>query len=474
MINLFKLLGENEKTAAANAKKIMTIETRLAKASKSKVDLRDPYANYNKMTVAEFNKMMTNLNVPELLNQMQLGKAQEVIIGQPEFFKELNAMLKTVPVADWKPYLRLRLVSSLSSALPQQFVQENFDFYSKTLSGAKQMQPRWKRMARSTDGALGEALGQLYVDKTFSPEAKAKALEMIKNLQLAFQDHVKDLDWMSAETKEMAMKKLNAFAIKIGYPDKWKDYSAFEVSRGPYVNNVLNARRFAYNEMAGKLGKPIDRHEWHMSPPTVNAYYNPSMNEIVFPAGILQPPFFDPNADDAVNYGGMGAVIGHELTHGFDDQGRQYDAEGNLKDWWTPEDAEKFAARTNLVEKQYSAYEALDSVFVNGKLTMGENIADIGGLNIAYTALQKANAGKTDPLYDGFTQDQRFFLAWAQNWRVNATDQFLRQQVMTDSHSPGKFRANGPLANMPQFFKAFNCKPGDPMVRPEAERIKIW
>jgi putative endopeptidase len=231
---------------------------------------------------------------------------------------------------------------------------------------------------------------------------------------------------------------------------------------------------FDYNDMASKLGKPVDRTEWHMSPPTVNAYYNPSMNEIVFPAGILQPPFFDPNADDAVNYGGMGAVIGHELTHGFDDQGRQYDAEGNLKDWWTEEDAKKFAARTEMVDKQYSAYQPLDSVFVNGKLTMGENIADIGGLNIAYTALQKANAGKTDPKYDGFTQEQRFFLAWAQNWRVNTTDAFLRQQVMTDPHSPGKFRCNGPLANMPQFFKAFDCKPGDKMVRPEAERIKIW
>ncbi|MFC5271815.1 M13 family metallopeptidase [Adhaeribacter terreus] len=472
--NMFTLLGDSEKQAVANANKVMSIETRLAKASKSRVELRDPYANYNKMTVAEFQKLMPNLNVKTWLTNMKLGAAKEVIVGQPAFFKELNAMLKSVPVADWKTYMRLRMVSSLASALPTAYAQENFNFFSKTLSGAKQMQPRWKRMARSTDGALGEALGQLYVEKTFSPEAKAKALTMIKNLQAAFQEHVKNLDWMSEETKQKAMQKLDAFAIKIGYPDKWKDYAAFEVNRGPYVMNVLRSRIFEYNDMASKLGKPVDRNEWHMSPPTVNAYYNPSMNEIVFPAGILQPPFFDPKADDAVNYGGMGAVIGHELTHGFDDQGRQYDHEGNLKDWWTKEDAERFAKHTAMVDKQYSGYAPLDSVYVNGQLTMGENIADIGGLNIAYTALQKANAGKTDPKFDGFTQNQRFFLAWAQNWRNNSTDQALRQQVLTDPHSPGKFRCNGPLANMPQFYEAFGCKEGDKMVRKPEDRIRIW
>ncbi|KAA9341039.1 M13 family metallopeptidase [Adhaeribacter soli] len=472
--NMFTLLGDTEKQAMANAAKVMAIETRLAKASKSRVELRDPYANYNKMSVQEFQKLMPNLNVNAWLTNMKLGNAKEIIVGQPAFFKELNSMLKSVPVADWKTYMRLRMASSLANSLPNAFVQANFNFYSKVLSGAKKMQPRWKRMARSTDNALGEALGQLYVEKTFSPEAKAKALTMIKNLQAAFQEHVKNLDWMSEATKEMAMKKLDAFAIKIGYPDKWKDYSTFDVNRGPFVANVLRSRQFSYNDMASKFGKPLDRNEWHMSPPTVNAYYNPSMNEIVFPAGILQPPFFDPKADDAVNYGGMGAVIGHELTHGFDDQGRQYDAEGNLKDWWTKEDAERFAKHTEMVDKQYSAYQPLDSVFINGQLTMGENIADIGGLNIAFTALQKANAGKTDPKYDGFTQEQRFFLAWAQNWRINATDEYLHQQVQTDPHSPGKFRCNGPLSNMPQFYKAFNCKEGDKMVRPESERIRIW
>lgn len=474
MQNMFKLLGDNDKTAAANASKVMAIETRLAKASKSRVDLRDPYANYNKMSIAEFNKLAPNLTAPVLLKQMKLDNTKEVIVGQPAFFKELNTMVKAVPVADWKPYLRMRMVSSLAGALPTAFVEENFNFYGRTLGGAKQMQPRWKRISRATDNALGEALGQLYVEKTFSPEAKTKAMTMIKNLQAAFQEHVKNLDWMSAETKQAALKKLDAFAIKIGYPDKWKDYSALEINRGPYVTNVLKSRLFQHNEDAAKLGKPVDRTEWGMTPPTVNAYYNPSMNEIVFPAGILQPPFFDPKADDAVNYGGMGAVIGHELTHGFDDQGRQYDAEGNLKDWWNEEDAKKFGERTDLVDKQYSAYQSLDSVYVNGKLTMGENIADIGGLNIALTALQKANAGKKDPMFDGFTQEQRFFLAWAQNWRLNATEQYLRQQVVTDPHSPGHFRCNGPLANMPQFYKAFECKEGDKMVRPEAQRIKIW
>ena len=474
MRNMFVLLGDSEKQAAENAAKVLAIETQLAKASKPRTQLRDPHANYNKMTVQELDKRMTNLDVAALLKEMRAGEAKEVIVGQPEFFKALNQMLKTVPLADWKTYLRMRTVTSLAGNLPARFQDEHFNFFSKTLSGTRQMQPRWKRLIHSHDGALGEALGQLYVQETFSPEAKAKAKGMIENLRLAFAAHVEDLDWMSAETKAMAMKKLDAFAVKIGYPDTWKDYSALEISRGPFVTNVLNARRFGYNEMITKLGKPIDRLEWGMSPPTVNAYYSSTKNEIVFPAGILQPPFFDPDADDAVNYGGMGAVIGHELTHGFDDQGRKFDAEGNLKEWWTQEDAEKFAARANLVDKQYSAYQPLDSVFVNGKLTMGENIADIGGLNIAYTALQNATSDKPDPGYDGFTQDQRFFLSWAQIWRVNATDEFLRKQVMTDPHSPGQFRVNGPLANMPQFYKAFNCTAADAMVIPESERIRIW
>ncbi|MDX5418864.1 MAG: M13 family metallopeptidase, partial [Hymenobacteraceae bacterium] len=306
------------------------------------------------------------------------------------------------------------------------------------------------------------------------PEAKKKAIEMVNNLQEAFKEHVRDLDWMSDATKQRALEKLGAFAVKIGYPDKWKDYKGLDVSRDSYAANVMRASQFAFKDNVGKIGKPIDRTEWFMSPPTVNAYYNPSMNEIVFPAGILQPPFYDPNADDAVNYGGMGAVIGHELTHGFDDQGAKYDFEGNLKDWWTKEDLAKFNERANLVAGQYDKYTVLDNLHVNGRLTLGENIADIGGLNIAYTALQKALQKNNPGEIAGFTPEQRFFLAWAQIWRINARDEYLNRQILTDPHSPGRFRTNGPVSNMPEFYKAFNCDQGDPMFRAEANRINIW
>ena len=477
LVNTFKMLGDNEATAAKNAATVMRLETRLAKASKSRVDLRDPYANYNKMTLAELNKQFPNLALPTALKEMKLSAAKEVIVGQPAFFKEESAMLKSEPLADLKTYLRWHKVTSLTSALPKAYGDEAFRF-TQVLTGAKQQQPRWKRMNRATDGALGEAFGQLYVDKAFTPETKAKALAMVANIKEAMGEHIQQVDWMSAATKAEAMKKLNAFTVKIGYPDKWKDYSALNISRESYLKNVLAARRWASLDNISKFGKPIDRNEWVMTPPTVNAYYNPPMNEIVFPAGIMQPPFFDPKADDAVNYGGMGAVIGHEITHGFDDQGRQYDAEGNLRDWWTKEDAEKFDARAGMVGKQYSAFSPLDSVYVNGKLTMGENLADLGGLNIAYTALHKELKkqypdGKY-PKYDGLTPDQRFFLSWAQVWRTNARPEYLRQQVMTDPHSPAMFRTNGPLQNMPQFYEAFGCKEDAKMVRVQTERAKIW
>ncbi|MDF7810334.1 M13 family metallopeptidase [Hymenobacter sp. YC55] len=477
LTNTFKMLGDNPATAAKNAATVMRLETRLAKASKSRVDLRDPYANYNKMTVAAFNKQFPNLNLPAALPAMKLGAAKEVIVGQPAFFKEESTMLKQEPLADLKTYMRWHMVSSLTSALPKAYGDEAFRF-SQVLSGAKQQQPRWKRMNRATDGALGEAFGQLYVDKAFTPETKAKALEMVSNIREAMADHIRQLDWMSEPTKQEALKKLNAFTVKIGYPDKWKDYSALTISRESYLKNVLAARKWASMDNASKLGKPIDRAEWGMTPPTVNAYYNPPMNEIVFPAGIMQPPFFDPKADDAVNYGGMGAVIGHEITHGFDDQGRQYDAEGNLKDWWTKEDADKFTQRADMVGKQYSAFQPLDSVYVNGKLTMGENLADLGGLNIAYSALQKQLTKQYGngprPKYDGLTPEQRFFLSWAQVWRTNARPEYVRQQVQTDPHSPAQFRTNGPLMNMPQFYEAFGCKEDAKMVRAQTERAKIW
>ncbi|QMU28924.1 M13 family metallopeptidase [Adhaeribacter radiodurans] len=472
--NMFTLLGDDATMAQKNATKVMSLETRLAKASRTRVELRDPQANYNKMTIAQLQKQTPATNWNLLLTLMGAKNVNEVIVGQPAFFKELNTLVKTSSLSDWKTYLRWHLIHSTAPYLNQAYVQENFNFYGKVLSGTKALQPRWKRVLRTTDAAIGEAMGQLYVEKTFTPEAKAKALEMVKNLRDAFQEHVQQLDWMSETTKKQALVKLDAFAVKIGYPDKWKDYADLNVGRESYVTNVLQANEFDFNYNVNKLGKPIDRAEWGMTPPTVNAYYNPSMNEIVFPAGIMQPPFFDPKADDAVNYGGMGAVIGHEITHGFDDQGRQYDAEGNLKDWWTKTDADQFTKRADMVVNQYGAYEVLPAVKVNGSLTLGENLADIGGLNIAYTALQKALAGKNKDKIAGFTPEQRFFLAWAQIWRVNGTEQYFNQQVQTDPHSPGRFRTNGPLTNMPQFYEAFGCKPGDKMVKPAGEQIKIW
>ena len=475
--NVFKMMGDAPAKAGQEAQAILKLETKLADASKTRVALRDPYGNYHKMPLAEFNKTYPNINLPAMLKQNGLGAAQEVIVGQPEFFQEVNTLMKTTPLADMKTYLRWQLVSSVTAALPKAYEDEAFAF-TKVLSGAKQQQPRWKRMGRSTDGALGEAFGQLYVDKAFSPEAKAKALEMVQNIKAAFADHIQHLDWMSPATKTEALKKLNAFNVKIGYPDKWKDYSDLSISRDSYLKNTLAARQWAYKQNVKKYGGPIDRNEWGMTPPTVNAYYNSSMNEIVFPAGIMQPPFFDPKADDAVNYGGMGAVIGHEMTHGFDDQGRQSDAEGNLRDWWTKEDAAKFTAKADMVGAQYSAFSPLDSVHVNGKLTMGENLADLGGLNLAYSALEKQLQQKYGsgprPKYDGFAPEQRFFLAWAQIWRTNARPEYLRQQVLTDPHSPAEFRTEGPLQNMPEFYEAFGCKQDAKMVRAENMRTKIW
>ena len=473
LVNTFKMLGDAEATAKANAATVTRIETRLAKASKSRVDLRDPYANYHKMTLAAADAAYPNLALPLALKGNGLGAAREVIVGQPDFLKEVNTMFKEEPIADQKQYLRFHLVSSVTPALPKAFGDEAFRF-AQTLSGAKKQQPRWKRMLGSTDRALGEAFGQLYVDKAFSPAAKTRAKQMIENLRVAYAERIKATDWMSAGTKAEALKKLNAFTVKIGYPDKWKDYSALSISRASYLNNLLAAREWASKDEIKHFGKPIDRGEWGMTPPTVNAYYNPPMNEIVFPAGILQPPFYDPKADDAVNYGGIGAVIGHEMTHGFDDQGRQYNSQGNLKDWWTKEDADKFNAKADMVGKQYDAFMPLDSVHVNGKLTMGENLADLGGLTIAYQAFEKTPQAKAQVKIDGYSPEQRFFLGYAQIWRTNARPEYLRQQVQTDPHSPAQFRTNGPLMNMPEFYQAFGCQDGNKMMRAQVDRSKIW
>ncbi len=474
LTKIFQLSGESEADAKKHTDAVLRIETRLAKASKGRVELRDPYANYNKMAVADLVKKAPNFNWALQMQEVKLGTAKEIIVGQPKFFEEASTMLKTVSIPDWQAYLKSKLISSFAGTLPQAYVQANFDFYSKTLNGAKAMQPRWKRILRATDGALGEAFGQLYVEKAFTPAAKRRAQELVQNLQAAFSKRIDASDWMTPETKAQAQNKLRAFTVKIGYPDKWKDYSALKVERTSYAANVLRAREWGTFDNSSKLGKPVDRMEWGMTPPTVNAYYNPGLNEIAFPAGILQPPFYDPNADDAVNYGGIGAVIGHEITHGFDDQGRLYDAQGNLKSWWTAKDSAQFASRTALVDEQYSAYQPIDSVNVNGKLTMGENIADIGGLNIAYDAFKMTPQFKSNEIIDDKTPSQRFFLSFAQIWRVNARPEYLRQQVMTDPHSPAMFRVNGPLSLMPAFYESFGCKDGTKMVRAMDKRAKIW
>ena len=473
MVSIFQLLGDAPSLAATNADAVLALETKLAQASRSRVDLRDRLKNYNKVPVAQAAKDYPNLNLPLRLKDAGLSSAQDVIIGQPEFLAAANDLLASTPIADQQQYLRWNLVSDVTPALPKAYGDAAFRF-QQVLTGAKQQQPRWKRSLRATDGALGEAFGQLYVDEAFSPAAKAKAKEMVENLRKAYAERIMATDWMSPATKKEALQKLNAFAVKIGYPDKWKDYSKLKITRQSALQNLFATAEWRKEDNLRKFGKPIDRTEWGMTPPTVNAYYNSSMNEIVFPAGILQPPFYDPKADDAVNYGGIGAVIGHEMTHGFDDQGRRSDAKGNLRDWWTKEDNDKFNAKAEMVGKQYDTFSPLDSVHVNGKLTMGENLADIGGLTIAYQAFQKTAEAKAGKKIDGFTPNQRFFLGFAQIWRGNQRPEALRQQIQTDPHSPGQYRTNGPLMNMPEFYEAFGCKDGNKMVRATADRSRIW
>ncbi|MVN75421.1 M13 family peptidase [Hymenobacter sp. HMF4947] len=472
-IAIYQLLGDSPSLAATNADAVIALETKMAQASRSRVELRDRLKNYNKVPVAQAAKDYPNLNLPLVLKESGLSSAQDLIIGQPEYLAAVNTLMTNTPIADQQQYLRWHLVSGVTSALPKAYNDASFRF-SQVLTGAKQQQPRWKRSLRATDGALGEAFGQLYVDEAFSPAAKARAKQMVENLRAAYAERIMATDWMSAATKKEAIQKLNAFAVKIGYPDKWKDYSKLKITRTSALQNIFATAEWANEDNLKKFGKPIDRGEWGMTPPTVNAYYNSSMNEIVFPAGILQPPFYDPKADDAVNYGGVGAVIGHEMTHGFDDQGRRSDAKGNLRDWWTKEDGEKFMAKAAMVGKQYSAFSPLDSVHVNGDLTMGENLADIGGLTIAYQAFQKTAQAKAGKQIDGFTPNQRFFLGYAQIWRSNQRPEALRQQIQTDPHSPGQYRTNGPLMNMPEFYQAFGCKDGTKMVRAEADRSRIW
>jgi putative endopeptidase len=471
---MLTLLGEAQGAASDEAKKILTLETSLAQASRTRVELRDPQKNYNKMPLKQLQALTPDWNWNDYFKGINLVEPGDINVQQPDFFKAANATYIKTPIEEWKTYLRWHLINAAASELSNDFVNESFDFNQRTLRGTEQIKPRWKRVVISTDGALGEALGKLYVAEYFPPEAKARALELINNLKAALRDRIKTLDWMDEPTKQEALKKLAAFTVKIGYPDKWLDYSLLRVDRGPFVLNALRAEKFEVNRDLNKIGKPVDRTDWGLSPPTVNAYYNPKMNEIVFPAGILQPPFFFANADDAINYGGIGAVIGHEMTHGFDDQGRQYDAVGNLRDWWSPQSAAKFKERSQAIVKQYSEYEPLPGLHVNGELTQGENIADIGGVKLAYAALQKALAGKPQQKIDGLTPEQRFFLAYAQIWRSKQRDEDLKLRLNIDPHSPARYRVDGPLSNLPEFAKAFNVPDSSPMVRPADKRVNIW
>ncbi|HEX7518487.1 MAG TPA: M13-type metalloendopeptidase [Chthoniobacterales bacterium] len=476
VMKMLAIAGEPVAQAYEHAKKVMALETSLAKPARTRVELRDPQKNYNKMKQAELQALTPDWNWADYFKEIKLTQPGDINVGQPDFFKAADQVFKSVSVDDWKTYLRWHLLHAMASTLSSDFVNENFRFFEATLRGTKQIKPRWKRVVAKTDEELGESLGKLYVADHFPPEAKARALEMVNNLREAVADRIKTLDWMDEPTKQEALKKLAAFTVKIGYPDKWRDYSLLKVDRGPYSLNVARGEMFETDRQLKKIGKPVDRSEWGMTPPTVNAYYNPNMNEIVFPAGILQPPFFDPNADDAVNYGGMGAVIGHEMTHGFDDQGRQFDAAGNLRDWWTPASAKAYTERSKAIVAQYAAYEPLPGIHINGELTQGENIADIGGVKLAYTALQKALAkkGGTPAKIDGFTPEQRFFLGFAQVWRNNQREEDLKLRLNTDPHSPGRFRTIGPLSNLVEFQKAFDIPDGSPMVRSADQRVNIW
>ena len=471
--NMFALLGDSADVTAAEAATVVKIETALAAASMKNTDLRDPDKTYHKMTLAELKVLTPGFSWESYFKAVGHPELKEINVGQPDFFKALNAQWTATSIADWKSYLRWHLVNSAAPGLAEKFVNEDFDFRGKTLTGAKEIQPRWKRCVQSTDRNLGEALGQAYVQKYFPPAAKARALEMVHNLLAALRDDLGTLPWMGPETRAQATAKLEAFAVKIGYTDKWRDYTALKIDRRSYAENLVRASEFDFARRLTKIGKPVDRTEWGMTPPTVNAYNNSSMNEIVFPAGIMQPPFYDPNADDAVNYGGMGAVIGHEITHAFDDHGSKFDGKGNLKDWWTPEDLKNFQSRAKCVSDQFDGYVVDGDLHENGKLVLGESIADLGGLAIAYAAYEKSLEGKPRPPdRDGFTPEQRFFLGWAQVWGANERLEYARLMANTNPHPLGRFRANGPLSNMAEFAKAFGCKHGEAMVREQA--CKIW
>ena len=470
---MLELAGDKPGLAKARARVILDLETRLAQAQWGRVEMRNPQRTYNKRTLAQLDQEAPGFAWADYFKARGV-KLAELNVSQPPFAQAFAKLAAEVPAPQWRTYLRWHLLSATASLLPKALSDEAFAFHGRVMNGTPEQESRAKRIEAATDRAIGEALGQLYVKEAFPPESKQRVLDMIANIKVALRQRIEGLDWMGEATKLQALKKLEAMAVKIGYPDTWKVY-AFEVKRGDYFGNTRRAAAFRVRENLAKLGKPVARGEWSMTPPTVNAYYSASMNDINFPAGILQPPFFDPKADDAVNYGGIGFVIGHEITHGFDDSGSQYDAEGNLKNWWTDADRKAYESRTDLVVKQYDAYEPLKGERVNGKLTLGENIADIGGLKIAFAAYQNSLKGRTPPApIDGFTGPQRFFLSAATVWRNHIREAALSLRLKTDSHSPGKQRVNGPLANLPEFYEAFGCLDGQPMKRDEKVRPAIW
>ncbi len=470
---LFTLTGISQAEAEKNAEIIFNIEKTLADAQMSRVEMRDPYKTYNKFSISDLSKTTSNLNWTTLMPLMKVSRQDTVLVNSPKFFTELNSLLGSTSVDELKTYLQWNVLKSAAPNLSSAFVDANFA-YNQVITGQRVQTPRWQRMSSLTDGTVGDLLGQLYVNKHFKPEAKARMQELVSNLVKAYEIRIKNLDWMSDVTKQKALDKLHAFTPKIAYPDKWKNYEGLEINKSTFFANLKNASSWSYNDMVNQLGKPVDKTRWGMTPPTVNAYYNPVNNEIVFPAGILQFPFFDPNADDAVNYGGIGAVIGHEISHGFDDQGSQYDKDGTLRNWWTDEDRAKFKEKATALEKQFNEYTVLDTLHVNGKLTLGENIGDLGGLNAAYEAFKMTKQGKSTTKIDGFTPDQRFFLSWAQVWKGNILNESAAQLIVVDPHSPGQYRTIGAPVNMDAWYDAFDVKPGDKLYKKPEDRIRIW
>ncbi|HVI08347.1 MAG TPA: M13 family metallopeptidase [Candidatus Binatia bacterium] len=471
---VFELLGENSSAAQQDAQAVMRIETEMAKASLTRVDRRDPHKLVHKMKLADLDKLAPAFDWPAYYKDLNYPDFPILNVDAPEFMKELNKLLTTEPLGNWKTYLRFHVANASSPFLSSKFVDENFDFYRKYLRGAKEQQPRWKRCVQYVDYDLPEALGQVYVAKVFSPELKASTLDMVKRIEDAMGQRIRNLDWMSPATREQALAKLAGIRNKIGYPDKWRDYSSVNIVRDDFAGNVERTHVFETRRDINKIGKPVDHGEWMISAPTVDAYYDPQMNDINFPAGVLQPPLYDPKMDDAPNYGNTGGTVGHELTHGFDDEGSQFDAHGNLKDWWTKEDRGKFDARTKCVDDQYSGYIATEDVHINGKLTLGENVADLGGELLAYMAWKEKDKDKNLQSIDGLTPEQRFFIGFAQWDCANERPEDLRMRAITDPHSPAKYRINGVVVNMPEFAEAFSCKQGQPMVKPPADVCKVW